>query len=299
MGRVGHVLCVVMGIVGVWFAPLPVHAQRLGCDETPETHLIMGGIAEGSKDYTQALYQYDCALVFNDTAPEIYLARGRVNYALENWTAATNDFDKVITLAPDSPDGYIGRAEVSYRLKWDEFTLKDAYDAVQIAPNDPRAFYLRGITYVRLGDFENAKLDLDLAQELNYQPKTALLEALADLAIAQDDPQTAVDYLAEVVRLNPQSDKTYLQMGKLYDQLKRPEEALGAYETYLFLSNRADPEIVRYVASFGNNRSLLQQLPLIVISVLAVLLMGRGAWWAVVWQKRRASVAIHSVKTTL
>jgi len=108
-----------------------------------------------------------------------------------NWELADMEFSRAIASEPENPQLYDRRARCRYSAERWQGALEDCSRALQLTGPNSRIVWLRGLIRYRQDDLEGALLDMRAYSEME-----------------PDDPQS------------------YFNMGRLYRQLERHDEAV-------------------------------------------------------------------------
>jgi tetratricopeptide (TPR) repeat protein len=124
-------------------------------------------------DYANALLDFD-RVVFNDPAYEgIYATRAFVYVDSGDFTSAVADLDKAIEASAGLTDTekssslYFLRGYSNFQLQEMEASLADFEKTVEINAKHAAAYYNMALIYIRQGDLENARKQIELAVKNN------------------------------------------------------------------------------------------------------------------------------------
>lgn len=169
----------------------------------------------------------DRALALDDHEPAALLAKalglgfeeptptGRTVKDAAKRRQARDHLDRAVDRDDTLVPALLARAALAVReLAWDE-ALRDASRVLAIAPMSARALALRGVVFLRQGELERAKVQLDKALELDANLELALL-ARGEWSIATKPPQweDAVKDLDRYLHLQPDSPEAYFLRGR-------------------------------------------------------------------------------------
>ena len=110
------------------------------------------------------------------------------------------------------------------------------------------AYYNLGIIYTELKDWQNAKINLERAHELDSLSSDAVV-ALGDVYFNDGRPEKAIAKYREALRLNPENTKIHRALTKLYLDLGQLTEAEGSAQALLD-HKKKDPEAY-YFANYA------------------------------------------------
>jgi tetratricopeptide (TPR) repeat protein len=211
-------------------------ADQALAEKTPAVialdHYLPGLSALEARKKGQGVKHFEAAL---RVEPTHYWSLMRLGYCLTDWgeqeqdfAAAAAAFSGCILKRPDHAHAYYCRGISYLKLGRYENALADYTKAVELNPMHATAWECRGVAYERLGLPDKAVADLTKAIELN--PKRAAWwvdRALAHKDLKQWDKCLAD--LSKAIELAPQDFQTWQNRGVAYQNLNRHEEAVADY----------------------------------------------------------------------
>ncbi len=138
----------------------------------------LGVLNYQSHDYQAALAEMNQALAIDPGLSGVYQDRGKVKVALGDNQGALDDFNQAIAINPQAVETYFERgvlknSQGDYQGALADFNtiidLASNYD-LDLVPKYDAAFYMRGLTKLRLNDKTGACADMVKALSLGYQP---------------------------------------------------------------------------------------------------------------------------------
>ncbi len=155
---------------------------------------------QASKDYLQAISNYQKAIKLNDSYIGAYSNLGITFAKLGKYKKAIDNFDKVIQLDSSYGDVYSNRGNAFALIgKWKK-ALNDYNQSIRLKPNFPDPLYNRGLAYLNIDKFKKAIVDFD-----------------------------------KVLKLSPKKYEAYMQRGFCYYFLGKYEKAINDFSLYLKL----------------------------------------------------------------
>lgn len=162
-----------------------------------------GNAWQEKENYIRAISDYSLAIQYEPTAADAYLDRGLAYYKMEKAGEALKDFDRAILMGIDDAEAYNSRGLLKASLNRIDGALSDFREATSIDPNyvdawinqglmhasreefnlalsafssalgadsgSAKAFYWRGMVYLRMGITTEACRDLNFARSLGWQ----------------------------------------------------------------------------------------------------------------------------------
>lgn len=158
------------------------------------------------------------------------LASNRINLAhlcfLQcNYPAMIEAAQEAIALAPNNANAYYLLAQGWQGEKDSPKTIAALTDAIRQKPDFIDAIVMRGEEYLAIGDYENVQKDIDAVLKIDEEEEAALL-LRGKLKLANGDEDGAEDDFSLVTELYPFNENAYINLGRLYIQQKRLEEAV-------------------------------------------------------------------------
>jgi len=139
--------------------------------------------------------------------------------------------------SPEAGNAYNNGNNLVKQKKYSE-AIRLYQTAVKEDPNFPNAYYMMGICYRKLDDFDNAKTALKKAIELD--PKFVMAyEALGNLYSTTGEQELAINsYNAVITSIDDKADKSYFGLGNVYYEKKDFPKAIE----YLKKAVEIDPK---------------------------------------------------------
>ena len=136
--------------------------------------------------------------------------------------------------------------------------IEDYNEAIRLKLNDSRVYNNRGVAYAKLGQYQQAIEDFNEARRLeadSHYDGRAIEDFNKAVALNYTDPQKAIEYLNNAIKLQPNYAGAYHLRGNNYFTLKQYQRAIEDYNEAIHLNqNYADAYQSRGVA----HTSLLQ-----------------------------------------
>jgi len=179
----------------------------------------------GSKDYRQALQQYDAAIKANNrmteaysgkaralmglqnqrdaikvteealvmfpNEPELYYIRGLLNFQRGLYKTATDDYDKALSLNADwnTFQIYLNRGLANDALKIPNMAIQDFTKAIIADPNNANGYVARANTLYNMAKFQEAIVDYKKAEVLS--PDNSVITYNIGMAYYRDEDKTS------------------------------------------------------------------------------------------------------------
>lgn len=135
----------------------------------PQQHLLSGHKLFKSKQFDEAIEEYNKAIEFRPSDHEAYYWRGRAYSEKGGRDKAIEDFKKTIELNPSYTRAYESMGWLYTQMaKWDE-SIRYFDKAIELSPKNGWAYYNRGRCYYNKGDLKMALEDSKKACDLGYE----------------------------------------------------------------------------------------------------------------------------------
>jgi tetratricopeptide (TPR) repeat protein len=197
--------------------------------QTADDHLKRGKELFEKKNYLQAQEHFEKAIELNPGLAEAYYFRGRVqlddkkadddltgaielkpdyaeayfrrglkNDLSNNRAAALRDYNKAIELAPKFIDAYMARAVLHLLAGKGPLAIADYTKVIELKP-DGESYYVRGNSYLEIGEYEKAVADLTRSIKLDptyywsYKQRAKAYRQLKRFRLAEADELKAAE----------------------------------------------------------------------------------------------------------
>jgi len=202
-----------------------------------KTTLPYGNRANYRRDYSQQLLT-DANRIQNQNPQEAQRLR---SISAQYVSAALQDYAEVIRLAPNKPEPYNSRARLYFNFTQRDSLLKalENYNkAIELKPNDVEFRVNRGATYAKLGDLNNAIIQLNEAEKIDptfgniYLNRSVIYNQNGDLSNALKDINKYLEY-------NPyKSSDMWYEKARLHNNLKDPQNAVAALDRAIAMQRK-------------------------------------------------------------
>lgn len=193
------------------------------------------GYYANMQNYTAALATVNAALQKDSANANLWDLQSIVALQKGDTTLATQALENAITLLP-LPEYLISLGELYAQIgNAQAIIIADALLSSPKANSAKEAYFIKGIYYSYSNDKPKAITYFDKAMQVDYNFIQAYVEkalALYDLA----KYQLAANTLETAIKVKNSYDLSYYYLGKCYEKLNRPQEALEMYNTVLQLN---------------------------------------------------------------
>lgn len=154
-----------------------------------------------------------------------YILMGRIDLSEENYSEAIHNFNMAIIAKPNDFEGYFLRGIAKYSLNDFSGAVKDFTKTLDIHPLYVRAYHYRGISNDRLGNFADAKNDYNKAIKLDpFDPELHI--ALGSTKLHLNEFENAIASFDTALIISPNNANAYINRGVAKRFLNRLDEAI-------------------------------------------------------------------------
>lgn len=199
------------------------------------------GIICSAKEYissgnlTRAQFLLRGALKKAPRNSEICRLLGVIEAISGNLIIALDFFNQAIEFGPKNSDAFSNRGNVHKALGNTNEALRDYSNAIKVNPKNFEAFYSRGLMHESLQTTDLAIQDYMMAMKINQNYKDACLNVAAIL-ICEGKFEDALSCLVSFADRNPYIYEVWLNIGYLFNTLKKYDLALKAHDKALKLN---------------------------------------------------------------
>ncbi|MCR4765981.1 MAG: tetratricopeptide repeat protein [Bacteroidaceae bacterium] len=164
-----------------------------------------------------------------------YITLANVYFLLEDYFAMADKAQLAIHLEPTNPQAYYLKGKAANALNNDGEAISLFSKAIELQADYAEALLLRGQTYLHKGQLEAALKDAEAVIASENELESGLLLHGAVKEAQQEITEAEVDYL-RVLEIDPFCQQAYLNLGKLYIQQQRVEDAIGTMNDAIEMS---------------------------------------------------------------
>ncbi|MHC4101368.1 MAG: tetratricopeptide repeat protein [Planctomycetota bacterium] len=171
--------------------------------------------------FEKAAHELEIAIQLYPEWPEYRVLEGRIHLETHRLEKAIESFEAALQLKPGYADAHYYSGIVYQRWSDDAKAYDEYMAAYEMAPESVGYLLAAAESMVALEQLDAAQ-EL-LGEKLDYfEHNSAMRHLLAQIAVLQDDPETAVRLYAEARRLDPENDT-------LLEELVQAQYEAGAY----------------------------------------------------------------------
>jgi tetratricopeptide (TPR) repeat protein len=197
-------------------------------------YLIRASIYNYKKLYSLGIEDCNEALKIESLSICAYLLRGAMRFKLRQYGLALNDFTMASFIDGSCYYAFFNRAIIYQIIEEPENALKD-FSTVLLLNDSPDAYRYRGLLYWKLGDHNNAIIDLKKALEVyndDYELYCQYGLCLNDFKKYDE----AILAFNKAIELNKCNHLVYLNRGLIYKKVKQFDNALKDFSKTILLN---------------------------------------------------------------
>ena len=186
-----------------------------------------------SKQYPQAIADFDHAIHLSPKDALLYSNRGRTYQDSKQYPQAIADFDHAIHLSPKDALLYTDRGRTYQDSKQYPQAIADFDHAIHLSPKDAWATLRRGTTYLSMGNFQEALKNFDRVIELDLDHKHYVQEKKGIALYELGRYQESVEAFNEALAISSACPVSWKALGKAYKALYTQDEAASLLQKTL------------------------------------------------------------------
>ncbi len=161
-------------------------------------YILMGKIELSKENYSEAIKNFNVAIIAKPNDFEAYFLRGIAKYSLGDYGGAVDDFSRTLEIHPLYVRAYHYRGVANDRLANYADAMADYKHAITLDPFSEELHIASGSTLMHLNDYQNAVAEFDTALIINPENANAFISRgiakryLNDLDGALADMNSAV-----------------------------------------------------------------------------------------------------------
>ncbi|MBL7683768.1 MAG: tetratricopeptide repeat protein [Flavipsychrobacter sp.] len=195
-------------------------------DKVKKMSYIYRGFAnEGLGKYTEAINDYNRAIVLDSNDDATYIDRGKAYIKTENYKKAEDDFKYVIKRndkSKHSEAAYYYLAQICYYTSQYKEAVEYYTKLLVLAPNDAEAYFNRGAAKGMYMDVEGSISDYDAAIKIYPQYK----EAFTNRGVQK------INLLTSKGKVQPESEELKSACNDLSTAMKFGDERIDLFDVY-------------------------------------------------------------------
>jgi clan AA aspartic protease (TIGR02281 family) len=187
-----------------------------------ECYSYLGDMDSAIEDIAVLIDTYD------DASYRLYVTRADYYRLAGRYEEAIADMTRAIDIDPSIVFGYYKRGWCYELMRDDDSAMADYNLGIDIDINEsyPYIYLMRGEQYLKRGDMASATADFEKVLELDTVADGGSCRQYALQLLGRD--QEAIEWMNEVIALDPEDMGSYYDQACLYSRMGRAEEAISA-----------------------------------------------------------------------
>ncbi|MDI1355261.1 MAG: tetratricopeptide repeat protein [bacterium] len=215
-----------------------INAQLLATPGEAALYEKRARVYLGLHEFNEAINDSKRAIKLDSTQANFYLTLADVYFAQNSTRLSKELLEITAKKFPNNTEALLKLAELYYLVQRYQEGIDFVNKALRINENLAKAYFIKGSIYRESGDTNRAISSLQTAIEQDSKMEDAHYD-LGVLFAAKKNP-LALDYYANVLRLNPSNAKALYARAKLLQDLKKTDEAIKAYEDIIATNKTCD-----------------------------------------------------------
>src|SRR6266545_222860 len=195
-------------------------------------YFFKGKLLSVSGDYQAAVQAYQRSISSDPKFARTYVELGSSFLALEKYSDAEAAFKQAMTIDDDACAS-CGLGMVYYRQGREDEAAKTLKKAISLNPKDTCAYDQLGRMYYDLGQYTESIEAF--RQEVELQPSSVAYHFLGNGYYFTEKLEDALAAYQEAIRLTPNYEEAYIELGKVYIRLGCHADAIDSYQHALKL----------------------------------------------------------------
>jgi tetratricopeptide (TPR) repeat protein len=189
--------------------------------------LLVGMSYFGLHQYAKAVPYLQTATISDPSNLELHNVLAQSCLWSAQYACAMDQYKAILNADPDSVQAHMLLGQALDSLDRSAEAIAELETAARIAPNEPNVHFELGYLYYTQHDYERASAQFEL--ELKNNPANAqALTYLADIKIRNNDDSAAETLLTKAVHLQNDIRLAYFDLGIVYANQKRNQDAIKA-----------------------------------------------------------------------
>jgi predicted Zn-dependent protease len=209
-----------------------IPAFRIAAKLKPADHrgtLLIGMSYYGLRQYVTAIPYLQEASANAPSNLELHSVLAQSCLWSQKYDCALTEFKQILSVNPDAVQAHMLLAEALDGMDKTSDAIQELQEAARLAPNEPVLHFELGYLYYRRHDYDRAKPELDLEIKNNPAYAQSYLY-LGDIALHANENAAAEHLLKKSLELQKGSRLAYFDLGSMYADQGRHQEALVALQ---------------------------------------------------------------------
>jgi len=210
--------------------------------------LEKGNQAYANNNYKEAIRFYNEAISKDSTFVDAWNNKGLAQMKQAKFDEAIYSFDRAVEYKPDYGEALLNNAQANLAVHQHFAALEQLAQLKTIWPDTSLLYFTLGLIHNEMGQDSTALADFLKAREAD-NTNAEILVNIANIYYHQHQSDTAINYLKEALKIEPNQPHAYNILAMVYGYLEQYDDALQAINTAMSLDN--------HDAYFVNNKGYI------------------------------------------
>ncbi len=179
-----------------------------------------------NKQYEEIIEKFQTEKDEENLRPPILIIIGATYQRLNKPSLAKKYYIECSQLDPTLGEAYYNLANIEYSEGLYQKAFDNYNKSMTCDLNSPLILVQMGRCLVGLGHSDDARVLYDNALEIDTNCEQAYIE-IAELKVAEDDPDGAIEYFYKALDINPNSSICLFRLSRYFNKLNKPKMALN------------------------------------------------------------------------
>ncbi len=179
------------------------------------------------EDFELALGDAKRALALDSTTSANYLLLTDVYYVTNQTRLAKETLERALKQLPNDKEANLKMAELYFYVKKYQESLNHINQALVADPYMSKAYFLKGMNYMEIGDTAKAISSMQTAVEQDNEYYTAYMQI--GLLYSYKKNPLCIAYFDNALRIHPKSSEALYAKAKYFQDVKKIKEAKSIY----------------------------------------------------------------------
>jgi tetratricopeptide (TPR) repeat protein len=202
----------------------------------PDLYLQRGRAYLQQKDFEAAIADGERSMKLDSTKDACYLLLTDAYFYDNHTRQAKEILERCVKNIPASTEGYLKLAELFFYVKKYQESIASINKALKIDETISKGYFLKGMCYKESGDTSLAISSFQTACEQDNEYYDAYVEVGRLLSMKRNP--LCVQYFNNALKINPKSTEVVYMIGKFYQDAKKYQLAIDAYNKLLQIDSK-------------------------------------------------------------
>jgi tetratricopeptide (TPR) repeat protein len=194
-----------------------------------QAQTLLGLSCYGTKRFAEAVEHLKIAAKSDPGNMELHQVLAQSCLWAKQYSCALDEFRQILEQNPDSAAAHVLTGEALDGLDKTPDAIAEFQAAAKVAPREPNIHFGLGYLYWKSHQYDEAKREFENELFIDSSHAQALAY-LGDIEMKRNNPEAALSLLGKATKLKDDIRIAYLDMGTVFAQQKRYDEAVAALQ---------------------------------------------------------------------